>query len=167
MFFKSVSDAFSWSTQASRSAKIQEFMSDYRQGTRNKYPTCQRRHTFVLLVQRLVLANQVIALCMHFLHLVMVLGEGSIQLDCSIVECFLALLSSFSNDSARSTVSPYPWSILDFCRDLSTTSCTMQQLLLGYSILVKFDYSRAPSCTFIHNLVRRIVSKFGQPSPGR
>jgi hypothetical protein len=77
-----------------------------------------------------------------------------------MAECFLALLSSFSNDSARSTVSPYPWSISDFCRDLSTTSCTRQQLLLGYSILAEFDYSRVPSRTFIHCSVRRIVSKF-------
>jgi hypothetical protein len=53
-----------------------------------------------------------------------------------MAECFLALLSSFSNDSARSTVSPYPWSILDFCRDLSTTSCSRQHPLLGYSALV-------------------------------
>jgi hypothetical protein len=30
-------------------------------------------------------------------------------LDCNMAECFLALLSSFSNASARSTVSPYPW----------------------------------------------------------
>jgi hypothetical protein len=30
------------------------------------------------------------------------------SLDCSLAECFLALLSSFSNDSAQSTLSPYP-----------------------------------------------------------
>jgi hypothetical protein len=30
------------------------------------------------------------------------------SLDCNIAECFLALLSSFSSASARSTVSPYP-----------------------------------------------------------
>jgi hypothetical protein len=46
-----------------------------------------------------------------------------------MVECFLALASSFSKASARSTVSPNLWSILDFCRDLSTTSCRRQQLL--------------------------------------
>jgi hypothetical protein len=77
-----------------------------------------------------------------------------------MAECFLALLSSFSNDSARSTVSPYPCSISDFCRDLSTTSCTRQQLLLGYSILTEFDYSRVLSRTFIHYSVWRIDSKF-------
>jgi hypothetical protein len=48
-------------------------------------------------------------------------------------ECFLALLSSFSSDSAWITVSPYPWSMFDFCRDLSTTSCTSQQSLLSIS----------------------------------
>jgi hypothetical protein len=50
-------------------------------------------------------------------------------------ECFLAFASSPSNASARSTVSPYPWSISDFCRDLTTTSYSGQQLLFGYSAL--------------------------------
>jgi hypothetical protein len=50
--------------------------------------------------------------------------------------CFLALLSSFSSVSARSTVSPNPWSISGCFRDLSTTSCTRQQLLLGYSVMI-------------------------------
>jgi hypothetical protein len=58
------------------------------------------------------------------------------SLDCSIAECFLALLSSFSSDSVRSTVSPYPWSVSDFCRDLCTTSYSRQHPLLGYSALV-------------------------------
>jgi hypothetical protein len=57
-------------------------------------------------------------------------------LDCSMAECFLALLSSFSNDFARSTVSPYPWSKSVFCQDLSTTSCSRQHPLLRYSALV-------------------------------
>jgi hypothetical protein len=52
-----------------------------------------------------------------------------------MAECFQALASPSSSASARSTVSPYPWSISDFCRDLSTTSCSRQQLLLGYSAL--------------------------------
>jgi hypothetical protein len=64
---------------ASRSAKVQEFMLGYCQGTHNKYSTSWWRHTFVLLAQQLVLANQVIALRLHLLYLVMVLGEGSIQ----------------------------------------------------------------------------------------
>jgi hypothetical protein len=38
------------------------------------------RHTFVLLAQRLVLPNLVIALRFHLLYLIMVLSEGSIQL---------------------------------------------------------------------------------------
>jgi hypothetical protein len=37
--FRLVSDAFSWSTRASRSAKVQEHMSGYCQGTHNKYST--------------------------------------------------------------------------------------------------------------------------------
>jgi hypothetical protein len=57
-------------------------------------------------------------------------------------------------------VSPYPWSISDFCRDLSTTSCTRQQSLLGHLVLTKFNYSRVPSPTFIHCSVRRTISKY-------
>jgi hypothetical protein len=73
--------------------------------------------------------------------------------------CFLALLSSFSSNSARSTVSPYPWSISDFCRDLTTTFCTKQQPSFEYSVLVEFDYSRVQSRTFVHYSARRIDSK--------
>jgi hypothetical protein len=82
------------------------------------------------------------------------------SLDYIMAACFLALLSSFSSASARSTVSPNPWSISDFCRDLSTTSCTRQRLFLGYSVMAVFDYSRVLSRTFIHCSVRRIDSKF-------
>jgi hypothetical protein len=70
-----------------------------------------------------------------------------------MAECFLALASSFSNVSARSTVSPYPWSMSDFCRDLSTTSCTRQQLLLGYSFYwnsTTQGYSHVPSSIARH-----------------
>jgi hypothetical protein len=73
-------------------------------------------------------------------------------------ECFLTFTSSFSNVSARSTVSPYPWSILDFCRDLSTTSCRRQQLF-GYLNLEDFDYSMVLIHTFIQCSARRIDSK--------
>jgi hypothetical protein len=83
-----------------------------------------------------------------------------------MAECFLALTSSFSNVSARSTVSPYPWSILDFSRDLSTTSCRRQQLLFGYSNLEDFDYSMVLLHTFIHCSVRRIDSKLWATVPG-
>jgi hypothetical protein len=70
-----------------------------------------------------------------------------------MAECFLALVSSFSKVSTRSTVSPYPWSMLDFCRDLSTTSCTRQQLLLGYSFRwnsTTQGYSHIPSSIARH-----------------
>jgi hypothetical protein len=65
-----------------------------------------------------------------------------------MAECFLALASSFSKVSARSTISPYPWSMSNFCRDLSQTSCTRQQLLLGYSFCwnsTRQGYSHVPS----------------------
>jgi hypothetical protein len=89
-------------------------------------------------------------------------------LDCSMAECFLALLSSFSNDSARSTVSPYPWSISDFCRDLSTTSYSRQHPLLGYSTLVGTrllnGYCHVPS-----SIAQPSAStpSYGLPSRGR
>jgi hypothetical protein len=38
------------------------------------------QHTFVFQAQRLVLPNQVVALRLHLLHLVVVLGEGTIKL---------------------------------------------------------------------------------------
>jgi hypothetical protein len=66
----------------------------------------------------------------------MVLGEGTIKLRLEHGGVLPGLASSSSNASARSTVSPYPWSISDFCRDLSTTSCSRQQLLLRYSALM-------------------------------
>jgi hypothetical protein len=37
--------------------------------------------------------------------------------------CFRDFTSCSSNVSARSTASPYSWSISDFRRDLSATSC--------------------------------------------
>jgi hypothetical protein len=70
-----------------------------------------------------------------------------------MAECFLALASSFSNVSARSTVSPNPWSISDFCRDLSLTSCRRQQLLLGYSFCwnsITQGYNHVPSSISRH-----------------
>jgi hypothetical protein len=78
----------------------------------------------------------------------------------------MALLSSFSNVSAQSTVSPYPWSILDFCRDLSTTSCRRQSLLFGYSSLAEFDYSKVLLRTFIHCSAQRIDYKLGATVTG-
>jgi hypothetical protein len=84
-----------------------------------------------------------------------------------MAECFLAWLSSFSNASTRSTVSPYPRSMSDFYRDLSTTSCTSQQVLLGYSVQLEFDYSRVQSRTFIYCSARRIDSKLRATSSGR
>jgi hypothetical protein len=50
-----------------------------------------------------------------------------------MTECFRAFTSCSSKASARSTASPYPWSMPDFCRDLSATSCSRQQLSTGYS----------------------------------
>jgi hypothetical protein len=79
MFFKSVSDAFSWSTLASSSE--------------DNSPQCQitvRYHnnthgfggqrTFIPLAQRFVLPNQVVSLHLHLFHFIMVLGEGAVEL---------------------------------------------------------------------------------------
>jgi hypothetical protein len=83
-----------------------------------------------------------------------------------MVECFLALLSSFSSTSARSTVSPYPWSISNFCQNLSTTSCTRQQSLLSTQSSGKTTtqgYCHVPS-----SIVQPGTStpSCGPPSPG-
>jgi hypothetical protein len=48
------------------------------QGISNGYSTRQQR-TFVLVVERLVLAHQLVALRMHVLDFVMVLGEGAVK----------------------------------------------------------------------------------------
>jgi hypothetical protein len=49
------------------------------QGPSNKYSTSQR-HNFVLIAERLVLAHQLIALRLHILDFIVVLGEGTIKL---------------------------------------------------------------------------------------
>jgi hypothetical protein len=62
------------------------------------------------------------------------------------------LSSSFSKASAWSTMSPHPWSISDFCRDLSTTSCTRQQLnrVLNNS----WNSTTQGVATYLHPLLR-------------
>jgi hypothetical protein len=54
----------------------------------------------------------------------------------------------------------HPWSMPDFCRDLSATSCSRQQLSAGYSAL----YGRSTTqglrqLTFIHCSALRTASK--------
>jgi hypothetical protein len=75
----STSEDFSCSTRVSSSAN--NIGDDVRllQGTSNKYSTSPR-HTFVLIAERLVLPDQLIALRLHILHLIVVLGEGAIEL---------------------------------------------------------------------------------------
>jgi hypothetical protein len=53
--------------------------------------------------------------------------------DWSMAECFRAFTSCSSKASARSTASPYPWSMPDFWRDLSATCCSRQQMSTGCS----------------------------------
>jgi hypothetical protein len=65
-----------------------------------------------------------------------------------MAECFLALLSSFSSDSARSTVSPYPWSMSDFCRGSLHDILHKATIIIEYSSLAEIDYSRVLSRTF-------------------
>jgi hypothetical protein len=76
-------------------------------------------------------------------------------------------LSSFSSASARSTLLPYSWSISDFCRDLSTTSCTRQQSLSSTHFLRKLTtqgYCHVPSSTAQPGAS---TPGYGPPSPGR
>jgi hypothetical protein len=63
------------------------------------------------------------------LHFIVVLGEGAIELGLEHGGVFPGLGEFFLQNLGRSTVLPNPWSISDFCRDLSTTSCRRQQLL--------------------------------------
>jgi hypothetical protein len=89
------------------------------------------------------------------------------SLDFNMVECFLALLRSFSSASAQSTVSPYPWSMSDFRRGLSTTSCRRQQLLLSTHFLwnsATQGYIRVPSSTAKPGAS---TPSCGPPSPDR
>jgi hypothetical protein len=84
-----------------------------------------------------------------------------------MAECFLALLSSFSSDSARSTVSPYPWSMSDFCQDLSMTSCTRQQSLLSTQFL--WNSTTQGYCHVPSSIAQPGAStpSYGPPSPGQ
>jgi hypothetical protein len=54
-------------------------MTDYYRVLPNKYSTSQQ-HTFVLIAERLVLTHQLVALRLHILDFIMVLGEGTIKL---------------------------------------------------------------------------------------
>jgi hypothetical protein len=75
----SVSDALSCSTRVSSSANNKGGVDKLLQSTSNKYSTSQR-HTFVHIAQRLVLAHQLVALRLHILDLIVILGEGTIKL---------------------------------------------------------------------------------------
>jgi hypothetical protein len=75
----SFSEAFSWSTRVSSSAINKAKRVRLLQGTTNRYSTRQRR-TFILVAERLVLPHQLVALRLHILDFVVILGEGSIKL---------------------------------------------------------------------------------------
>jgi hypothetical protein len=75
----STSEAFSCSTRVSSSANNTGDDVRLLQGTSNKYST-SHRYTFVLIAERLVLPDKFIALRLHILHLIVVLGEGAIEL---------------------------------------------------------------------------------------
>jgi hypothetical protein len=166
MFFRSVSDAFSWSTRASRSAKAQEYMSDY-----CKVPSISTRQDdcriplFFWHNDLFFRTKSSLFACISCTSL-WYWAKAQSSLDCNMVECFLALLSSFSSDSARSTVSPYPWSMSDFCRGLSTTSCRRQQSLLSTQFLWNLTtqgYCHVPSSTAQPGAS---TPSYGPPTPG-
>jgi hypothetical protein len=72
--------------------------SDYL-STSNKYPTRQWC-TFVLVAERLVLPHQVVALRLHLLDVIVVLGEAVSSFDCMAAACFRDFTSCSSNVSA-------------------------------------------------------------------
>jgi hypothetical protein len=63
-------DALSCSTRASRSANNSKGDVRLLLGIHDKYSTRMDQHTFVLLAQRLVLPDQLIALGLHILHFI-------------------------------------------------------------------------------------------------
>jgi hypothetical protein len=73
----STSEAFSCSTQVSSSALNKQGGVRLLQGTPNGYSTRQQR-TFVLAAERLILAHQFVALHLHVLDFIMVLGKGAV-----------------------------------------------------------------------------------------
>jgi hypothetical protein len=73
----SVSEALSWSTRVSSSAINKAQRVRLLQGTSNKYSTGQWC-TFVLVAERLVLPHQLVALRLHVLDVIMILGEGGV-----------------------------------------------------------------------------------------
>jgi hypothetical protein len=75
----STSEAFSCSTWVSSSAINKQGGVRLLQGTSNGYSTRQQ-HTFVLVVERLVLAHQFVTLRLHVLDFIMILGEGTVKL---------------------------------------------------------------------------------------
>jgi hypothetical protein len=75
----SISEAFSCSTRVSSSAINKQGGVRLLQGTSNEYST-RHRCTFVLVAKRLVLPHQFVALRLHVLNFIMVLGEGAMKL---------------------------------------------------------------------------------------
>jgi hypothetical protein len=74
----STSEPFSCLTRVSSSA-IKQGRVRPLQGTSNGYSTRQQR-TFLLVAERFVLAHQLVALRLHVLDFIMVLGEGVVKL---------------------------------------------------------------------------------------
>jgi hypothetical protein len=103
----SVSEAFSWSTRVSSSAINKAKRVGLLQGTTNGY-SARQRCTYILVAERLVLPHQLVALRLHILDFVVILGEGAVKFDCTMAACFWDFTSCSSKASARSTVSPYP-----------------------------------------------------------
>jgi hypothetical protein len=74
----STSEAFRCSTRVSSSA-IKQDRVRLLQGTSNGYSTRQER-TFVLVAEQLVPAHPLVALHLHVMDFIMVLGEGAVKL---------------------------------------------------------------------------------------
>jgi hypothetical protein len=73
----STSEAFSCKTRVSSSAINKQGGVRLLQGTSNGYSTRQQ-HTFVFVAAQLVLPHQFVALRLHVLNFVMILGEGAV-----------------------------------------------------------------------------------------
>jgi hypothetical protein len=161
----STSDAFSCSTRASRSTNNSE--GDVRLwGTRNKYSTRWHQHTFVLLAQRLVLPDQLIALRLHNLHFIMVLGEDAIKLGLEhgrVLPDFSELfLQSFRLKHCITIPLEHVRLLSGSLHDILHKATTLTWVL----VLLELNYSRVPIHTFIHCSARRIDSKLRATAAG-
>jgi hypothetical protein len=116
--------------------------------------------TFILVVERLVLPHQRVALRLHILDFVVILGEGAVQLQLEHSGVLSGLHELFLQGLRPEHCVAIP---LEHARLLSGSLCDILQQTTAVnwvlSILRQIDYSRDRQLTFIHCSAWRIASK--------